>query len=117
MKIYGNITGILDFDFNKKKNKLALIDIQGESYTYSQLKSEVEKVSRLLSGLGVKNRDLCAIFGENSSKWIILDLAIQNIGAVCVPIYLRSDKENLQFILNKCKLKILFLGQSKYYKL
>ncbi|PIZ50730.1 hypothetical protein COY27_05955 [Candidatus Woesearchaeota archaeon CG_4_10_14_0_2_um_filter_33_13] len=107
-----NISELIDYNFDKKKNGLALINLANseERYTYTQFKDEVEKVAKILIGIGVKKTDRCAIFSFNCPKWVIVDLAIQKLGAVSVPLYWRSTPNEIEYIVNLVNPKVIFFG-------
>src|SRR4030095_13338513 len=63
-------------------------------YSTQEVKEIVDKLSAGLISLGigcgdmtVEGRDKVAILCKNRPEWIILDLALQQIGAVLTPIY------------------------------
>ncbi len=52
-----------------------------------QFKSNVKNLAMGLYALGVRPGDKVSLHSENSTEWLMCDLAIQSIGAVSVPIY------------------------------
>ncbi|HMQ10145.1 MAG TPA: long-chain fatty acid--CoA ligase [Oligoflexia bacterium] len=65
-----------------------------------------------LQSLGIEKGDTVAIMGENSSAWIMADLAIQSLGAVTVPLYPSGSRQQTEYILNHANVKIALLGES-----
>lgn len=52
--------------------------------------------------LGVKRGDTVSLHAENSTEWLICDLAILCLGAVNVPIYSTQPGEQIKYILEDC---------------
>ena len=55
-----------------------------------------------LHKLGVKRGDKVSLHAENSTEWLICDLAILCLGAVNVPIYSTQPGEQVKYILEDC---------------
>jgi long-chain acyl-CoA synthetase len=66
--------------------------------------------SKALQSMGVNKGDKVAVAGYNSTKYLILDIAIGIIGAVSVPIYYTSPSNEIKEILDDSSAKILFAG-------
>src|SRR5262245_21896634 len=49
--------------------------------------------------MSVEGRDKIAILCKNRPEWLMLDLAVQRIGAILVPIYPTINVKELEFIL------------------
>jgi long-chain acyl-CoA synthetase len=82
---------------------------------------EAEKIVNDLSagllamGIGpndmtVEGRDKVAILCKNRPEWIMLDLAVQQIGALLTPIYPTINVNELEFVLNDAQVKIVFVN-------
>ncbi|MEM8894110.1 MAG: long-chain fatty acid--CoA ligase [Bacteroidota bacterium] len=65
-------------------------------------------VAKGLVALGVKPGDKVAIVSNNRPEWIWVDLAIQQIGAVSVPMYPTISVEDYQFIFEHAEIKVAF---------
>lgn len=79
-------------------------------------KELVEKAIQLSKGLlelGVKKGDRIAMISNNRTEWHLTDLAIQQIGAVNVPIYSNINPEDYDYILNDCGAKLVFLSDEE----
>src|SRR5688572_29399780 len=67
---------------------------QWKEYSTVQVKEIVDKLGAGLLSLGIgphdmsiEGRDKIAIMCKNRPEWVMLDLAVQQIGAVLVPVY------------------------------
>ncbi|MDB5252389.1 MAG: AMP-dependent synthetase [Flaviaesturariibacter sp.] len=90
------------------------------TYTVREVADTVEKLSAGLLSLGIggkalsiEARDKVAILAKNRPEWIFLDLAVQKIGAVLVPIYPTVHVNDLQFVLNDAAVKLAFVNDAE----
>jgi long-chain acyl-CoA synthetase len=85
-----------------KKNQsiTALTDYKGESYTYSEVATQILKFHLIFEKAGIKQGDKVALLGKNSAKWCIGYLSIVTYGAVVVPILPDFKPEDLMYIIN-----------------
>lgn len=88
----------------------------------SDVSSLVNDLSAGLLELGVscgdmseEGRDKIAVLSRNCSEWIILDLAVQQIGAVLTPIYPTININELEFVLNDAEVKWVFVYDGDLY--
>jgi long-chain acyl-CoA synthetase len=91
-------------------------------YSTKEVKEIVDKLSAGLmnAGIGcgdmtVEGRDKVAILCKNRPEWIMLDLAVQQIGAVLVPVYPTINVNELEFILNDAQVRIAFVNDEELY--
>lgn len=89
----------------------------GKWHTYStqQFADNVNNLSYGLLGLGVEREDKIAIIANNRPEWNFADFAIQQSGAVSVPIYPTISETDLNFILNDAKVKYIFVSSAELY--
>lgn len=64
-----------------------------------EFRSHVRSFAMGLYELGVRPGDKVSLHAENSTEWLLCDLAIQSIGAVSVPIYTTQHGEQIKYIL------------------
>ncbi|WP_132054526.1 AMP-dependent synthetase/ligase [Pseudocnuella soli] len=94
----------------------------GEWRRYST--AEVKQLSeRLAAGLleaGIsggdgtwEGRDKVALISKNRPEWVLLDLAVQQIGAVLVPLYPTVHPSELQYILEHAQVKMLVVNDAQ----
>lgn len=60
--------------------------------------------------------DKVAIISENRPEWIIADLAVQQIGAILVPIYPTTPAEELQYIFQESAVKMVLISNQLLLK-
>lgn len=78
-----------------------------------------EKAKRLGAGLlkmglhghdmNVENQDKIAIISKNRPEWLILDLAVQQTGALLCPIYPTTNVIEMEYIFNDAAIKYVFV--------
>jgi long-chain acyl-CoA synthetase len=95
---------------------------QWKTYSTPEVKGIVDKLSGGLLSLGagpndmsIEGRDKIAIMCKNRPEWIMLDLAVQQIGAVLVPVYPTISVNDLEFIFNDSKIKYAFVNDEDAY--
>ncbi|HEX8331410.1 MAG TPA: long-chain fatty acid--CoA ligase [Segetibacter sp.] len=89
-------------------------------YSTKEVKETVDKLSAGLLQLGVSANDMTveradkiAIISNNRPEWIFTDLAVQQTGAILVPIYPTTNPLELQFILNDAAVKYIFVSNKE----
>ncbi|REC49397.1 AMP-dependent synthetase/ligase [Chryseobacterium pennipullorum] len=75
----------------------------------------VFKTANALKEAGVQENDRVAIYSDNSSEWMIFDLASMSIGAVTVPIYSTNNAEQAEYIINDSGAKVVLAGNQVQY--
>jgi long-chain acyl-CoA synthetase len=94
-----------------------------KKYSTQEVKAIVEKLASGLIHLkmgpndkSVEGRDKIAVISFNRPEWIFLDLAVQQIGAVLVPIYPTISVNELEFVLNDASVKLVFVSDKDLYE-
>ena len=98
-------------------------DGRWRSYSTQEVKDIVDKLSAGLIALGVsagdmslEGRDKIAVIAKNRPEWIFLDLAVQQIGAVLIPIYPTAIASDISFILNDTQAKFIFINDGELHE-
>jgi long-chain acyl-CoA synthetase len=89
----------------------------GNWKTYST-QDVIEIVNNLSKGLlekGVGPGDKVAIISENRPEWNFADLAIQQIGAISVPMYPTITVEDYRYIFGHSETKLIFVSSADLY--
>jgi long-chain acyl-CoA synthetase len=96
----------------------------GEWKTYST--QEVQEIVDQLCGvyltmcinsvdMSEQGRYKVAILSKNRPEWLLLDLAVQQTGAVLTPIYPTINVNELEFVLNDAQVKIAFVNDEELF--
>jgi long-chain acyl-CoA synthetase len=70
-------------------------------------------VSRGLISLGVQAGDRVAVASSNRYEWNILDIAVQQVGAILVPLYPNISEADYRFILNDAEVEICVVSNQE----
>lgn len=98
--------------------------INGEYVPYSteKVKDLVDRLSAGLLNWGIspndmspEQRDKVAVIARNRPEWIILDLAVQQIGAVLVPVYPTINVNELEFVLKDASVKMVIANDDETF--
>jgi long-chain acyl-CoA synthetase len=91
-------------------------------YSTAEVKEIVDKLSAGLINLGIgggdmtaEGRDKVAILCKNRPEWIMLDLAIQQIGAILIPVYPTININELEFVLKDAQVKMAFVNDEELF--
>jgi len=95
---------------------------QWRKYSTQEVKDTVDKLSAGLLSLGIgcgdmsaEGRDKVAILCKNRPEWIMLDLAVQQIGAILIPIYPTINVNELEFVLSDAQVKLAFVNDEELF--
>jgi long-chain acyl-CoA synthetase len=72
----------------------------------------VEDVAAGLLDLGAAPGDRVGLLSENRLEWAACDYAILAAGAVTVPIYATLPSNQIEYILNDCEARVLFVSNA-----
>ncbi|MFI5185489.1 MAG: AMP-dependent synthetase/ligase [Chitinophagales bacterium] len=93
-----------------------------KKYSTEKIFKLVDDLSAGLLSLGIgpgdmseEGRDKIAILSKNRAEWIIVDLAVQKIGAVLTPIYPTISINELKFVLNDAQVKMVFVNDEDLF--
>ena len=71
------------------------------------------RLSKALIHLGISSGDRVAVASTNRYEWNILDIAVQQVGAVLVPLYPTISAKDYAYILNDCSAAYMFVGNQE----
>ena len=86
-----------------------------KSYSWNEFSTKVKQVSNALLNLGVKVQENIGVFSQNSAQYLFCDFGAWGIRAVTIPFYATSSEQQIQFMLNDAKIRILFVGEQEQY--
>ncbi|WP_315819655.1 AMP-binding protein [Paraflavitalea speifideaquila] len=95
---------------------------QWRTYNTQEVKETVDKLSAGLLNLGVtagdgtaEGRDKITVMSKNRPEWLMLDLAVQQLGAVLTPVYPTISISELEFILQDAQVKMVFVNDEELF--
>jgi long-chain acyl-CoA synthetase len=104
---------LIPYQISKYNKEVALSRKQdGQWITYSSrdLKAIVDSLSLGFIAKGIKSDDKVAIISDNRPEWNFIDLALQQIGAISVPMYPTISSEDYAYIFGHASVKMIFAG-------
>ena len=84
-----------------------------QSYSTEDVIDIVDRVSLGLMKLGVERGDKVAMISANRPEWNFIDLAVQQIGAVSVPMYPTITIEDYAYIFDHAEVQFVFAGTAE----
>jgi long-chain acyl-CoA synthetase len=91
-------------------------------YSTAEVKTMVDNLSAGLLSLGIgcgdmtpEGRDKVAILCKNRPEWVMLDLAVQQIGAMLVPVYPTINVNELEFVMKDAQVKMAFVNDEDLF--
>jgi long-chain acyl-CoA synthetase len=92
------------------------------TYSTREVAETVNKLSAGLLQLGiggvdrsVESADKVALMSKNCPDWVMVDLAVQQIGAVLTPVYPTINVNELEFVLNDAQVKVIFVNDEELF--
>ena len=82
--------------------------------SWREMQTVVTKLGLGLISLGVKPKEIVALFSENCWEWIAADLAVQSIGAADAPIYATNSGPEAAYIINDSGSKVVFVSDKEH---
>lgn len=73
------------------------------------------KTANALKNAGIRENDKVAIYADNSSEWMIFDLAAMAVGAVTVPVYSTNNAEQTGYIISDSGARMILVGDQAQY--
>lgn len=93
-------------------NKIAL-KFEGESLTYAQLNSRINKLANYLISLGVRKNQMIAVYIERSIEMIVALYGILKAGAAYLPLDPSYPEERLKYMLEDSSVEIALIQKEK----
>lgn len=87
-------------------------------WIYTDVRTYLEKVRNFALGLyklGVRRGDKVSLHAENSTEWLICDLAILSLGAASVPIYTTQPGDQIIYILKNSDAKVHIVSTDELF--
>jgi len=95
--------------FGKKRVMFAgKVDGAWKKYYGRDFLKMTDTISQGLIGLGVKKGDRVAVVSNNCPQWNMVDFAVQQIGAILVPIYPTARQSDYEHIMHHAEPKVVF---------
>jgi len=87
-----------------------------KTYSSKDLKRIVDNLSLAFLSSGIISGDKVAIISENRPEWNFIDFALQQIGAISVPMYPTITSQDYAYIFDHAEVKMIFVGDQEIYE-
>jgi long-chain acyl-CoA synthetase len=85
-----------------------------KGYNTQQIIKISNQLSLGLLELGIKKGDNIALISGSRPEWNFIDLAVQQIGAVLVPLYTNLGVKDYSYIINEAEIKLVFVSNYEH---
>ncbi len=79
------------------------------AYSTQEFCEQINRVSNGLRQLGIGRGETVAIISGNRPQWNFVDLGVQQIGAIPVPVYPDVNERTIRHILEQAEIKLAFV--------
>lgn len=87
-----------------------------QTYSSRQVKEIVDNLSLAFLKTGISKNDKVALISQNRPEWNFIDLALQQIGAISIPMYPTITTEDYRYIFDHAEVKMIFVGDEDIFK-
>ncbi|RYG44646.1 MAG: long-chain fatty acid--CoA ligase, partial [Chitinophagaceae bacterium] len=115
----------IDWQLEKKPLDVMLAGKESgrwKTYSTSEVSSIVSELAAGLLAMGigpndgtVEGRDKVAILCKNRPEWLMIDMAVQKVGAILTPVYPTISIGELEFVLQDAAVKFVFVNDEELY--
>ncbi len=97
--------------------KAALNTIGGDSFTYGQMATQIEKFHLVFEKLGFKKGDKIALYARNGARWGMCYFSVNTYETVIVPLLADFTPDNAAFLVDHSESVALFTNADKFAKM
>ncbi len=115
-KTFQEVITYIDQNINNQNYLSYCEDEKWKTFSSLEFTSNVKKLSRALSDAGVKKDDTFAIVSDSSPMWLMLDYALQLLGAISVPIFANISSKNLTFEIEDANISYIYIASQEKYE-
>lgn len=98
-------------------DKVALNTIGGDSFSYGQMATQVEKFHLAFEALGFKKGEKIALYAANGARWGMAYMAVNTYETVIVPLLADFTPESASFLVDHSESIAIFTNASKFDKM
>ena len=123
MEQYSRLFDCLSIESIIQKPALLSSKVKG-SYKDLSTQDVIRDTNALTNGLiqlgimvkeGIENQDKIGLISNSRPEWLITDFAVQQAGAILVPLYPNTNIEDIIFVFNEAEVKYCFVNDRKTY--
>ncbi|TXE14565.1 AMP-dependent synthetase/ligase [Algoriphagus aquimarinus] len=87
-----------------------------KSFSSRDVKEVTDNLSLAFLKVGILPGEKVAIISNNCPEWNFIDLALQQIGAISVPMYPTITSADYEYIFDHAEVKMIFVGDEVIYE-
>jgi len=98
--------------------EIALTKKENGSWTHfssREVKKIVDKLSLAFIEYGIQPGDKVALISNNCPEWNFVDIALQQMGGISVPMYPTITSSDYEYIFDHAEVKLIVLGDQVIY--
>jgi fatty-acyl-CoA synthase len=104
------IGGLLERTASRYPDRLAVASChQSKRLTWAELSAVADRVARGLWSLGIRRGDRVGLWSTNCIEWVMMHMGCARAGAALVNVNPAYRSHELQFTLQRSRMKVLFL--------
>ena len=86
-----------------------------KSCSWNRFAATVKTVSNALLNLGVQVQENVGVFSQNCKEYLFCHYGAWGIRAVTIPFYATCSEQQIEFMINDAKVRVLFVGEQEQY--
>ena len=86
-----------------------------KSVTWKEFAFQVSRVSRAFMALDLHPQEKIAVFSQNCVQYLYTDFGAYGVRIISVPLYATSSEQQLQYVINDAKVRVIFVGEQEQY--
>ena len=111
---YQSLNKRFEKSFRENWERAALSNYQGITLTYADVAKRVAQIHICFRECGLQKGDKVALCSRNQANWGVAFLSAMTYGAVPVPILHEFKPENVQYLVNHCDARVLFIDEANW---
>jgi long-chain acyl-CoA synthetase len=104
--------------YPKNEQNIAMACKRNDEWIETSVDDFRKSADRLAMGLyelGIRKGDRVGLHAENSTEWVMTDVATLSLGAILVPIYVTQPGDQIKFILGDSGAKVFLVSNEKLF--
>lgn len=86
-----------------------------KSFSSQEFVLRIERLAAVFASHGVAKGTCVAIVSDSSPFWLMIDFALQRLGAISVPIFANIARENLHYEIKDSAIEYAFIASQEKY--
>lgn len=82
---------------------------------WTEFSATVTQAAKALIAIGTQRQENVAIFSQNMPNCFYMDFACYGAGAVVIPFYATSSREQASYMITDADIRTIFVGEQKQY--